>query len=382
MAVAVRLAHKMNLHNERPPFKVSFFEKEMRIRLWWQIRCHSTRFLQSGSESIPPVQDMGNVRMPLNLNDSELHPDMVDCPVEHVGATEMTYCLLKYEGARWRSMARPTKKSPSANTPSNESLMLNNEAIRDMERTFEEKYLRFCDARIPLHFLSLTLSHLAICRMRFMAYHPRGRADGGACVTPEEREVMFEQSVRVLELQNQSRKTSFSSQLLTHMARSHFDSLIYTLYELRERPKGDRVTTAWNQIALFYEQYRELIDEKENSFLDALADLTLEAWQMRWKELVETQGRRVDDVTPWYIKELQARRPKESSRISSAPADAIAEGTTGENSGTTAKLQSMVDSTGQLGWEMEGEPPFLGMHGNFGDDNSYDMDYWSEFLQM
>jgi hypothetical protein len=83
MAVAVRLAHKMNLHNERPPFKVSFFEKEMRIRLWWQIRCYSTRFLQGGSEAIPPVQDMGNVRMPLNLNDSELHPDMVDCPKEH-----------------------------------------------------------------------------------------------------------------------------------------------------------------------------------------------------------------------------------------------------------------------------------------------------------
>jgi hypothetical protein len=251
-----------------------------------------------------------------------------------------------------------------------------------MERTFEEKYLRFCDVHIPIHFLSVTLSRLAICRMRFMAYHPRGRADRGAGMTPEEREVMFEQSVRVLELQNESRNTSFSSQLLTHMARSHFDSLIYTLYELRERPKGDRVNRAWNQIALFYEQHRALINEKENSFLDALADLTLEAWQMRWKELVETQGRRVDDVTPWYIKELQVRRPKESSRINSAAADAIAEGTTGENAGTTAKFQSMVDSTGQLGWEMEGEGPFLGMQGNFGDDNSYDMDYWSEFFQM
>ena len=65
---------------------------------------------------------------------------------------------------------------------------------------------------------------------------------------------MFEQSVRLLELENESRKTSFSSQLLTHMARSQLDALIYMLYELRERPKGNRVIAAWNLATLFYKQ--------------------------------------------------------------------------------------------------------------------------------
>ncbi|OBT67796.1 hypothetical protein VE03_02495 [Pseudogymnoascus sp. 23342-1-I1] len=375
MAVAVRLAHKMGLHNDKTSFKATFFEKEMRTRLWWQIRCYSTRFLQAGTE------DMGNVRMPLNLNDSELHPAMVTCPVEHVGATEMMYCLLKYEGARWQYMGRTANKVPTVKSSSTQAMILSDQAIRDLERTFEEKYLLFCDSRIPLHFLSLTMSRLAICRMRFMAYHPRGRADSGARMAPEERDVLFDQSVRLLELQRESRKTSFSSQLLTHMRRSHLEALIYMLYDLRGRPKGPRVVTAWRQVALFYEQHRESMDETENSFLDALGDLTLEAWQVRWKELVETQGGggRVDDITPWYIKELQARHTKESMPINSASDDTITEALTVDLAYTT-RLQLNVDATGQSRGEIDSEGLFLEMPVNF-IDYPYDTDYWNEFWQ-
>ena len=96
--------------------------------------------------------------MPLNLNDSDLHPNMVNCPVEHVGATEMTYCLLKYEGARWQQIARAGKKPPSVNTPSTQAMVFKDLAIEDLERTFEKKYIRLCDTRIPLHFLAVTMS--------------------------------------------------------------------------------------------------------------------------------------------------------------------------------------------------------------------------------
>jgi hypothetical protein len=380
MAVAVRLAHKMGLHNEKTALKMSFFEKEMRIRLWWQIRCYSARPAQASVAYIPLIRDLGNVRMPLNLNDSDLHPDMVDHPVEHVGATEMTYCLLKYEGARWQQMARTTNKR-SVNPSSAHAMIPKDPPIRDLERTFEEKYLRFCDHRIPLHFLALTMSRLAICRMRFMMYHPQGRADGGAHMTPEERDVLFELSVRLLELEYESRKTSFTPQLLTHMARSKLEALVYMLFELCGRPMGDRVIVAWNLVSLFYEQHRELIDETGNSFLDALGDLTLEAWQVRWKELVEAQGGRVDDITPWYIKELQARRA-ESMLISSVSGNAAADASTGELAGPAMRHQLRVSGIGQSGGQMESEAPFLEISMDFGDDNPYDVEYWSEFLQM
>ncbi len=220
MAVAMRLAQKMGLHSEKPSPKVSFFEREMRIRLWWQIQCNSGRGLREYS---PLVHNSSTVRLPLNLNDSELHPDMVDSPIEHHGATEMTFCLLKYEGARWRHSSRLThhtriKKPPGTDIPILH--LLSDESIQDLERLYEEKYLRFCDPRIPIHFISLTLTRLAICHLRFRAWHPHRRSDGGAGMTPEKRDQLFEQSVRLLELQNDSQKTDFAPQLVSHLARS------------------------------------------------------------------------------------------------------------------------------------------------------------------
>jgi hypothetical protein len=201
-------------------------------------------------------------------------------------------------------------------------------------------------------------------------------------MTPEERDVLFEQSMRLLELENESRKTSFTSQLLTHMARSKLEALIYMLFELRGRPNGDRVIAAWNLTSLFYEQHRQLIDETDNLFFDALGDLTLEAWQVRWKELVETQGGRVDDVTPRYIKELQARRSQESTPVSSLSGNAVADATTGELPRPMTRHRLRVDTTGQVGGKMERVAPFLEMSMDFGEGNSYDVGYWSEFLQM
>ncbi len=116
---------------------------------------------------------------------------------------------------------------------------------------------------------------------------------------------------------------------------------------------------AWDLVELFYEQHREWMKETKNSLLDALIDLTLEAWQVRWKGLLETGGGRgVDDITPWYIKELRAKRPQESEPV----------------------------DTGDLGFqgggEMDSATPFPEMPMNFGDEYMYSAEYWNEFLQM
>lgn len=120
----------------------------MRIRIWWQIQCLGARALQTSTGYVPLVQDIGNVRMPMNLNDSELHPNMVNSPSVHNGATEMIYCLMKYEGARWQQLARSAKKPPS-NPSSTQPVGLKDQAIRDLELAFEEKYLRFAMLEFP-----------------------------------------------------------------------------------------------------------------------------------------------------------------------------------------------------------------------------------------
>lgn len=79
----------MGLHRENADLSV--FDTEIRIRLWWQLRC-----LDSRGRAIPntvmrplPAFEFGDVHLPLNVNDADLHPHMVVAPVEHEGPTEM-----------------------------------------------------------------------------------------------------------------------------------------------------------------------------------------------------------------------------------------------------------------------------------------------------
>jgi hypothetical protein len=131
---------------------------------------------------------------------------------------------------------------------------LKDQAIKELETIYTEKYLRHCDPRIPLHFISLSISQLALCRMRFNSHHPRNQPDGGAHMSQSESDLVFENGIRVLELDIECCKTQFSNQLLSTMvAKSQVDAIIFVLSELRRRPTGDLVTAAWKVIGKIYE---------------------------------------------------------------------------------------------------------------------------------
>lgn len=77
---AIRLGQKMSMDRENNDRRRLFFEKGMRIRLWWQLRgldYRSRAACMLGTKS-PPLLEFGYVRLPLNVNDADLHPDMTD----------------------------------------------------------------------------------------------------------------------------------------------------------------------------------------------------------------------------------------------------------------------------------------------------------------
>ncbi len=80
---AVRLGQKMGLHREHTDAKMSFFEKEMRLRLWWQLFGLDSRArVLSTPGRRPRASELGDVRLQLNLIDADLNPDMTEPPHE------------------------------------------------------------------------------------------------------------------------------------------------------------------------------------------------------------------------------------------------------------------------------------------------------------
>jgi hypothetical protein len=184
--ITLRLGQKLGLHRDQANSKPSFSEREMRIRLWWPLCGFWSRVSMTHATGMKgSMLEVGDTRLPLNVNDADLHLDMTEAPTESNRLTEILCVLMKFELPSWvRSSPGSTKAFENivrtGPVRGRVSTAPEDDAISKIEAIYQEKYLRHLDNRIPLHRLTRAMINLAVSLMRFKVYHPRGRlaADG------------------------------------------------------------------------------------------------------------------------------------------------------------------------------------------------------------
>ncbi|GLA62043.1 hypothetical protein AtubIFM55763_007258 [Aspergillus tubingensis] len=321
---ALRLAEKMGLHQDTSDPNITLFEKEMRIRLWWQLRGLEARCRISSIPGMkpPPSSEIGDVRLPLNVNDADLHPDMTEPPLEHNGPTEMICVLLKMDVSNWR------RRSPTASqliesvmqgsVQSKEIIELESKAVDELNDIYCWRNTRNSDPHIPLHSLTQAIANLSIARFRFKIHHPRrrfGAAGNEIYITRDERDILFESALTWVQSMMDIRiRSKFPYYLFTHFTTdTYMDAYIHILLELRQRRSGDRVALAWQLVEDLFSEHPELIDDS-NPFFVSFTDLVLDAWESRSYELARSQGGLEAVTTPRFIQRLFEK--KRNNRLS------------------------------------------------------------------
>jgi hypothetical protein len=98
IGTAIRIARSLGLHQESNTSKWSLFQIEMKRRLWWHLRVLD--FVASMDlncfESSDSFLDCDTI-FPLNISDSELDPTQDITPLEHQGASEMSFSILRFD---------------------------------------------------------------------------------------------------------------------------------------------------------------------------------------------------------------------------------------------------------------------------------------------
>jgi len=356
-ALAVRIALKMGLDRESK--SVSVFEQEMRIRLWWYLCTQDVLALYFFVSRDSPITDSiltPNVRLPLNVNDAELHPDMVKLPTEHPRATEMMYVLMRYEGATFGRRMRQKQKE----------IGLKHFPFHELKQLFEEKYLRHADVSIPLHAAAQAMARYAMAGIRYRLSHfniPEGSKSDAS---------IFDQAVELLKLNKACSDNHFAKQLLWHNNPSELDAVIYVLSKLRQRQQGERVTQAWELVVHFWNEHIDPFLEDnfvdQGNFFASLADLTLEAWRERKKQLIESHGPTMaEQLTPPCVDQLRKIRRTKSFELQRG-ADAV------------GLLYDEADTAGlpSHGLNIDGMSDMY----QFGSDFIFDFGFWSDFAQM
>jgi hypothetical protein len=191
--IALRIAQRMGLNSDGTRRGLRPFEAEMGRRLWWQIILLDQRVAQlSGAgSSLPTPTPVWTTKLPLNVNDSYLFPDMKQFLTEQPGVTEMLFVLQRCEVLELSQQLRAV----------NESLDLKDKTVDGLEGRLEQKYFKYCDPLVPLHSISRIMAKSALCKLR-MSFRPRLLFTIGKDLSTAERDKVFILSLTILENDN------------------------------------------------------------------------------------------------------------------------------------------------------------------------------------
>ncbi|KAM3425652.1 hypothetical protein BST61_g7597 [Cercospora zeina] len=250
--LVVRIAQTIGIHRDGSHFGLSPFEIEMRRRLWWQVCILDTRASEDHGCDPTIVEQSFDTKMPLNINDEDMTPEMLDFPPERKGCTIMSFCLLRFEVANtFRRLNYVPPGSPKACNDFYQSVTLQDKErwITECHQRLEERYLKHCDMSVPLFWVTATVARLMMSKMWLIVYHPFQRQSGGASLPPEIKEKLFITSLENIEyshlLEVEERTKKWGWLFRTYI---QWHALAFALSELCHRTTGDLVERAWKAI--------------------------------------------------------------------------------------------------------------------------------------
>lgn len=154
--LVVRMAQSLGIHRDGTHYNLTPFQIEMRRRLWWQICILDTRASEDHGCDPTIIDQLFDTKMPLNVDDDDLYPEMTELPPPKKGCTGMSFGLIRFEIA---STLRKLQYTPPGDLPSPKDTATTEEKIewvRELHEHLEEAYLRTSDMTVPLYWVSCT----------------------------------------------------------------------------------------------------------------------------------------------------------------------------------------------------------------------------------
>ncbi|RYP67742.1 hypothetical protein DL771_007075 [Monosporascus sp. 5C6A] len=248
--LAIRIAQSLGLHLEGTHFaELKPFDVEMRRRLWWSLCLLDLWSAEDQGTELTITEGAHDTRLPLNVNDSDLSPDMTDYPEEHHGITDMSFSLVRFEVC---GLGRKMHTAASAISPNPHEMRVTaqerEEWLVEAYDRIEGKYLKGSinkDSN-PQHWFASIIARLIMAKLRFIIYQPAILERDGQGLTQKIRDRLFQSSIEVVEYV----KILDSEQRCRHwrwlfQMYSQWPAVAYLLLEICRRPWTSSAERGW-----------------------------------------------------------------------------------------------------------------------------------------
>lgn len=273
---------------------MSFFETEIRRRVWWQLTV-TDRLIARLCGSLPAPLPQSDTRLPTIVNDVELHPDMKEGVVDSTGATEMIFCQVRYEFNAWFQRQDDGKIARNGEDPWRVLAALGQKmsenAMDELQRALTKNIIEKCDSSIPVHLLAITSARSTMALVRLMALDPFHSMGRGKPLSQTERDKIFDASIELAKFSTDIRSMDLLKRFSWHL--DYFfpwPALLYALSELQYRPIGESTTQAWFYLGSLYSRHHaRQISRARGPLHVIISKLAVKAWDAH-KAQYEQQG--------------------------------------------------------------------------------------------
>ncbi|KAF2968952.1 hypothetical protein GQX73_g4596 [Xylaria multiplex] len=319
--MGVRLAQRLGLQRDGAEFGFSPFEVEERRRLWWNLAGFDRRIGELCGSTITAITTGGNCKLPLNINDADLNTHAKDSPLPPGGVTEMIFSLTRLEFAK----APGNDKMKAQLSPANPQAVTNladhrlSSYLDQFAHYMEETYLKFCDPKVPIHYMTLLMTRASICKLKVLSGFFRAVITAPSPLPGAESEALLIEAIQMIEydsmIQAHERLKGFLWYTKMYFP---FPAYVCLLGELRRRTTGDLCERAWEAIFEHGER-RKLTTSTHTPLHLAFSALFVKAWDAR--EAAEAANGRtlIPPKLITLMRQIEARMPKKTKDKTPVP---------------------------------------------------------------
>jgi hypothetical protein len=292
LGLAMRIAQRMGIHSESACAKRTPFDAEMCRRLWWSLIVFDNRVgeLADYKTATLLVTPSWDCKIPLNVNDSDLRPDMKEPPMILTTCTDALFAVVRAEIAefiRHAVWAHDFAASPVKSILNNSQQLIpsDGEELNTLEKTIDDKYLNSCDPGNPLHSMTIWIARGYLAKCRLVEYYSR-YSGSPSLKTEAQRDLAISYALRMLQCDTKIMASPLVKGY-NWLAHLYFPlpAYIHIIQDLKQRPISQHAEQAWELMGDHIEARVDFPNESDspffNIFTSTLRSIVLQAWEAR-----------------------------------------------------------------------------------------------------
>lgn len=251
--MAMRIAQCMGIHRESSLARCTPFEAEMRRRLWWSLMLYDTRRGEMADFKDSALAPTWDCRVPLNVNDSDLRPEMKDPPTNKTQPTDACFAVVRSKLADFirhtpahLEFTNPALKPIARELPEGGS-------VAGLERRVEAEDLVGCDEENPVHFMTIWHARAYLARCHLLEHYASAASRTGQS-TEAQLDTTLSLTIRMV-MCDTKMMTAAHARGYRWFLRMYFPfpAFIHIIHDLRRRPRGALAQRAWEVMGENYE---------------------------------------------------------------------------------------------------------------------------------